>query len=411
METEKIPPPSSSRGLSTGGILLLAFVVGGLSGGLFGTVAVRGGLDTWFGGSASNSATVTAQTGTVSVREESATVDIVERVSPAVVSIIAKKDFGRVFGNEQPTSPFDFFFDFPQSNAPQPQGKQEIGGGTGFLVSPDGTILTNKHVAEIEGADEFTVVTNDEKTYDAKVIAVDPGTDIAVMKIEGSGLPTIELGDSDAAQIGDTVIAIGNALGEYRNTVTKGIISGLSRTIRASDGSGNSETLRNVIQTDAAINRGNSGGPLLNLAGQAIGINTAIDSQGQLIGFALPINIAKHDLESVRQTGKIERPYLGIRYVIITAQVKEANQLSVDYGALVVRGETRTDLAVIPGSPADKVGIVENDIVLEIDGQRIDEENDLSQVLFDKSVGQPVTLKVFSKGQEKTFTATLEARP
>lgn len=396
---------------SIGMIVLVSFLVGGISGGAIGAITANGGLAKLLNRSTAVSETTKGvKTDTLNLKEESATVEVVKKVSPAVVSIIAKKDFSKVFGQEDQPSPLDFF-GFPFFQPTQPKDNGQVGSGSGFIISSDGMILTNKHVATIPGADIFTIIMNDQKTYDAKVIATDPATDIAVMKIEAKDFPTIELGNSDSVQAGDTVIAIGNVLGQYRNSVTKGIISGLARTIRAGDGSGNVETLSNVIQTDAAINSGNSGGPLLNLAGQAIGINTAIDREGQLIGFAIPINVAKRDLESLKKTGKIERPYLGIRYSLINGQIKEANNLTVDYGALVVRGNTVNDLAVIPGSPADKASIVENDIILEMDGQKITEDYDLAQALQDKEIGQNVTLKIQSKGQEKTVQVKLEARP
>lgn len=412
-ESRTRPGPSAAssgqRGQPTlGTAIIVSFLVGGLSGGIFGVAATTGGLSNFLGSSSQRSAG-NVNVSTIALQEESATVDVVKQVSPAVVSIIANRDFSKVFGPDQ-SSPFEDLFSFPFFQQPRQQGIQEIGSGTGFIISADGTILTNKHVATIPNTDEFKVVLNDGQTYDAKVLATDPANDIAFMKIEAKDLPTVELGDSDTIHLGDTVIAIGNVLGQYRNSVTKGIVSGLGRTIRAGDSSGNTETLRDVIQTDAAINQGNSGGPLLNLAGQAIGINTAIDREGQLIGFALPINIAKRDLDSLKSKGKIEQPYLGVRYVIINEAVKQANDLTIDYGALVVRGDTREELAVIPGSPADKAGIVENDIILEIDGQPVTEETDLASALGQKTVGQTVSLKVLSKGSEKTVQVTLEAR-
>lgn len=398
-------PPAKAPGIGT--IVAVSLVVGALSGGTVGVIVSQGGLSRFLTSSSTQSSVQNVNTRTVSVTEESATIDVVKKASPAVVSVVAKKDYSKIFGNE---SQNDDFFGFPFMRQQAPQGIQEIGAGSGFIISSDGIIMTNKHVATIAGADQFTVVTNDGKNYDAKVLATDPSTDIAFMKIEAKDLPTIELGNSDSVQIGDTVIAIGNALGEYRNTVTKGIVSGLARTITAGDGTGNSETLHNVIQTDAAINQGNSGGPLLNVAGQAIGINTAIDSQGQLVGFALPINIAKNDLESVKKNGTIERPYLGVRYKLVDPTVKVNNKLTVDYGALVVAGNSQGATAVVKDGPADKAGIKENDVILEIDGTKVDQENDLSQLLLDKQVGQTVTLKVLSDGNEKTVQVTLEAR-
>lgn len=401
-------PPRDRQGIGT--IIAVSLIVGGLSGGTVGVIVANGGLSRYLAPPSTQSSVQNVNTRTVSVKEESATIDVVKKASPAVVSVVAKKDYSKIFGNESQNQEYNDYFGFPFFRQRLPQGIQEIGAGSGFIISSDGIIMTNKHVATISGADQYTVVTNDGKNYDAKVLATDPSTDIAFMKIEAKDLPTIELGNSESVQIGDTVIAIGNALGEYRNTVTKGIISGLARTITAGDGTGNSETLRNVIQTDAAINQGNSGGPLLNMAGQAIGINTAIDSQGQLVGFALPINIAKSDLESVKKSGTIQRPYLGVRYRLVDPTVKANYKLTVDYGALVIAGDTSGETAVVKDGPADKAGIVENDVILEVDGTKVDQENDLSQLLLDKEVGQTVTLKVLSNGKEKAVQVTLEAR-
>ena len=180
--------------------------------------------------------------------------------------------------------------------------------------------------------------------------------------------------------------------------------------ISAGDSTGSSETLHNVIQTDAAINPGNSGGPLLNLSGQAVGINTAINASGQLIGFALPINVAKQDLTAVQKSGKIERPFLGVRYVPVNAQVQQDEKLTVDYGALIVAGSRANQPAIMKDGPADKAGLKEGDIILEIDGTKVTEQNDLSQLLQEKQVGQKVALKVLSNSSEKTVDVTLEAR-
>jgi len=385
----------------------ISLLVGAVSGGAVGALVAQGGVFGWLTANKTAGGS-TVSTSTVTVKENSSTIDVVSSASPAVVSIVAKKDFSKVYGDSG--NSLNDFFGFPFFRQQLPEGEQSVGSGSGFIISSDGMILTNKHVAEIEG-DTFVVVMNDGKTYDARVVATDPATDIAFMKIDGQDLPTLELGDSDAIQVGQTAIAIGNVLGKYQNTVTQGIISGLSRSIQAGDGSGNVETLSNVIQTDAAINHGNSGGPLLNIGGQVIGINTAVDAEGQLLGFAIPINIAKRDLESLQKTGKIERPYLGVRYTIVNDQVKEDNQLTVDYGALLVRGSSGSQPAIIPGSPANKAGLLENDIILELNGKRITEQYDLSQALLNTSVSETVRLKVLSQGEEKSVEVKLEANP
>jgi S1-C subfamily serine protease len=353
----------------------------------------------------------------VKVNEESDVVSVVEKVSPAVVSIIITKNLPKIeeyyfnpFGDDDFFNRFfgdDFFnFGIPQYRQNGTE-EQEIGGGTGFIITSDGYIVTNKHVVADEEA-EYTVMMNDESKYDAEVVARDPTTDFAVLKIEGKDFPTIELGDSDELKVGQTVIAIGNALGEFRNTVSVGVISGLSRSITASSFGFGSENLVGVIQTDASINHGNSGGPLLNLAGQVIGINTAIAQDAQNIGFAIPINEVKNSIESVKEYGKIIKPWLGVRYIMINESIAESNKLDVDYGALIIRGEEKTDLAVIPGSPADKAGLVENDIILEVNGEKIDQDYPLMKAIAKFKPGDEITLKVLHKGEEKEVKVRLE---
>jgi len=350
------------------------------------------------------------------ISAEEKIIEVVKKVSPSVVSIVVTKDlpvlkqypfeednfFERFFGD-------DFFsFDYPQYYQEGTE-KREVGGGTGFIISAEGLILTNKHVVSDQDA-EYTVLTNDEEEFAAQVLAVDPVQDIAILKIDKSGLPSIELGNSDELEIGQTVIAIGNALGEFRNTVSVGIISGLRRSIQASSGFGQSEYLSEVIQTDAAVNQGNSGGPLLNLKGEAIGINVAMAQGAENIGFSLPINKAKKDIEQVKKEGKITYPFLGVRYVLINPEIQKENQLSLDYGALIIRGSEISELAIIPGSPADKAGLVENDIILEIDGEKINEDNTLAESIQKYEVGEKVNLKILHKGEYKTIEVELGER-
>ncbi len=336
-----------------------------------------------------------AESKTIAVIEESATIDVVKRVDPSVVSIVVSQDLSELYDLDVP------FFRFET-----PQGFQEVGAGTGFIISEDGLILTNKHVVDAENA-EYSVIMNDGEQYDALVLDTDPFNDIALIKIDATGLPTVELGDSDVLEIGQTVIAIGNTLGEFQNTVTRGVVSGLSRTITAGTSGGSSETLEGIIQTDAAINHGNSGGPLLNLDGQVIGLNTAIRQEGQLVGFAIPINQANRAIESVKEYGRIVRPYIGIRYILLNEEIAEQNNLTVDYGALIARGRMVADLAVIPGSPADKAGLVENDIILEINGQRIDDDQSLAKQLQQYNPGESVNLKILHDGEESSITVIL----
>ncbi|MDI6777943.1 MAG: trypsin-like peptidase domain-containing protein [Patescibacteria group bacterium] len=348
--------------------------------------------------------------------EESAVTKAVEKASPAVVSIIISKDVPKMqdfFSDPFSFDPFFNPFGSRQQQAPNNQGeteKQEIGGGSGFVIAKDGLIVTNRHVVSDQEA-SYTVMTNDGKKYDAKVMAIDPTNDVAILKIEtGINLPILELADSSNLKIGQTVIAIGNSLGEFRNTVSKGIISGLKRNVTAGDGFGQAETLSEVIQTDAAINPGNSGGPLLNINGQVIGVNVAMAQGAENIGFALPINLVKKDIESVKTKGKIVQPYIGVRYIPVTKDIQKQNNLPFDYGALVLRGQQMTDFAVVPGSPADKAGIVENDIILELNGVKIDDKNQLSDQIAKFNVGETVNLKIWHKGEEKTVQVKLEER-
>lgn len=345
---------------------------------------------------------------------ESLIVNTVKKADPAVVAITISKNvpvYEQYFRNSP--SPFeDFFgngffnFSFPEVRQKGTE-KRDVGGGSGFLVSSDGYIVTNRHVVDDEDA-EYTVFTNDGKKHDAKVIARDPALDLAIIKIDGSGFPFLSFGNSENLQVGQSVIAIGNALAEFRNTVSLGIVSGLSRSIVARDIRGSSEALDQLIQTDAAINQGNSGGPLLNLSGEVIGVNVAVASGAENVGFALSSDSVKSIVESVKKTGKIIRPYIGIRYIPVTDEIKKKNNLSYDYGVLVQRGTEPGDLAVIPGSPADKAGIVENDIILEIDNVKLTNEKNLSTIIRTKKVGDTVKLKISHKGQEKTISVTLE---
>lgn len=348
----------------------------------------------------------------VKLEEESATIEVVKKVQPAVVSIVVTQDLQK-FYEEFGGTPFEeqFFREFfdQRDQEEEEGGKQKISGGSGFIVDPSGLIVTNAHVVSFENV-EYTVILNDGKKYPAKILAADPQKDVAVVKIEAQNLPTLELGDSDSLQIGQTVIAIGYALGEYPNTVTKGVISGLGRAITAGGAYVGYQTLDNILQTDAAINPGNSGGPLLNLKGQVIGLNTAVDFAGQLIGFAIPINSVKQDIESVKREGKISRPYIGVRYQIVTKELAKKNDLPFDYGALVLRGEKPDELAVIPGSPADKAGIAENDLILEFGGKKITEKEPLSKLILGYKVGDEVELKIWHKGEEKRVKIRLEER-
>lgn len=346
---------------------------------------------------------------------ENAVVAAVKKASPAVVSITISKNVPVLENCASPFSglPPEFrqFFDMPQFTVPCDTGKtqlQEVGGGSGFIVSSDGLILTNKHVVSDVSA-SYTVFTNDGKKYDAKVLARDPAQDLAVVKINAVGLPTVTLGDSSGLQLGQTAIAIGNALAEFRNTVSVGVISGLSRAIIAQNlSSGASESLEGLIQTDAAINPGNSGGPLLNLAGDVIGIDTAVAQGAQNIGFAIPINLAKRDIDSVKSTGEIQIPYIGVRYAILTSDVASKNKLSVDHGAWVHGSEGNP--AVVSGSPAAKAGLKSGDVITAVNGKDLTQDYSLSTAVNEHNVGDKITLTVVRGSQTISVDVVLAKR-
>ncbi|MCP6719529.1 MAG: trypsin-like peptidase domain-containing protein [Patescibacteria group bacterium] len=329
--------------------------------------------------------------------EKSPIVNIAKKANPAVITIVISKDLPKVEG----------FYLFPfggrQFIVPQieknKKEKTKIGGGSGFIVSSKGYILTCNHVVKDPQAD-YTVIISPTKKYPAKVLSRDPLTDVAILKIKGKDFPYLELDDSSKIELGETVVAIGNPLGEFEDTLSAGIISGLSRKITAHHGlSMRATSLRGLIQTDAAINPGNSGGPLVNMDGKTVGINTAMIMGAQNIGFAIPINYAKRDLEEVIKFGKIKKPFLGVRYFILNKEVAKANKLPVDYGALIVR-ENLGESAVVKGSPADKAGLKEYDIILECDGKKVNEDNPLANSLQQHRIGEEVSLKVLREGKK-----------
>jgi serine protease Do len=325
------------------------------------------------------------------VQENSAVIDVAEKDSPSVVSITSKAVARGFFGTSQQVS----------------------GAGTGMIVTSDGLILTNRHVVD-DATANYTVVTSNGKSYPAKVVSRDSVNDVAFVRIEASNLPVIELGDSGAVKVGQRVVAIGNALGQFQNTVTDGIISGLARGVTAGDGSAfgatNSEQLQNLLQTDAAINPGNSGGPLVNLEGQVIGINTAVAGQAQNIGFAIPINEVKPLIASVRSAGRIIRPYLGVRYVAIDQQVATQNSLSVTNGAWVQAADDANP-GVVADSPAAKGGIKEGDILTKVGGDKIDATHSLQSLIGKHKVDEKVQITLLRDGKSQTVDVTLQAAP
>ena len=364
--------------------LLIAALLGGA---IFDRLIGYSLLDSWLPKENSSTTTITNRI----VQEESMIIDTVEKTSPAVVTVGISKT--EQFSTINPFDPFSFF------DTQEQQIEQDI--GTGFIVDPNGLIITNKHVvSDLEA--QYRVITADDQTYEVQNIYRDPSNDLAILKINGQGLPTIELGDSSNLRVGQFALAIGTALGEFRHTITTGIISGLGRGIIAgSPFAGYIEQLDNVIQTDAAINAGNSGGPLLNSAGQVIGVNVAIAQNAQNIGFAIPINTVKAVLDNFRQTGEFSRPFLGIRYSDITKEAAILNE--IPEGAYVVE--------VISGSSAAEADIRAGDIITEIDNQKVKEnDNSVAEIINKKRIGETIAIKIWRNGETKQLEIQLKSQ-
>ena len=320
------------------------------------------------------------------VSEENVIIDAVEKVSPSVVTVGISQT--RRVGDIFEFNPFDPFSPFERRPGRSEKVEQDI--GSGFVISSDGLIVTNKHVASVTDAKE-RVNTKEDKAYEVVKSYRDPDNDLAIVKINATDLRPIELGDSDKIKVGQMAIAIGTALGEFRNTVTVGVISGVGRGITAGGPfDGFAEKLDNVIQTDAAINPGNSGGPLLNSSGQVIGVNTAVSADGQNIGFALPINVVKDAVANFNSTGQFNRPFLGVEYRMISRQMAVLNE--IPEGAYI--------MDVVDNSPADSAGVEPEDIMTKIDGVKVTDSNDLAKIIGKKKVGDTVELTVWRNEKE-----------
>lgn len=325
---------------------------------------------------------LTEETRTI-LKEENAVISVVEKTSPSVVAIGA---------NIRVVNPFDPFS--------SPRNKNTTI-GTGFVVSDKGIIVTNKHVVD-DPSLQYNVVTKDGKKYEIRKIYRDPILDLAMVQIDANDLKALDLGDSSKLKVGQTVIAIGNALGKFTNTVTTGVVSGLGRRVVAGDPfSGFSESLDDLVQTDAAINPGNSGGPLLNSAGQVIGVNVATTEGAQNIGFAVPINSVKIIADEFIRTGNVSRPFLGISYRFISKDVALMNE--VPQGAYIQD--------VVEGSAADKAGIKVGDIITKINDQAVDSESKISEIIGSKKIGDNINLSVWNDGKERSAVAILQELP
>ena len=309
--------------------------------------------------------------------------DVANKVSPSVVSIITETRTMSFWGQDSTSS----------------------AAGTGIIISGDGYILTNKHV--IDGANKVSVILYDGTTYsDVSIVTTDPLNDVAFLKVKDvSDLKSVTLGDSKTINVGQQVIAIGNALGQYQNTVTSGIISGTGRSVTASDGYSSSETLTDMIQTDASINAGNSGGPLVNAAGEVIGINTAVSADGENIGFAIPISSVKGMLNNILETGSAKRAYLGLYYVNITPDIAAEYELPVNAGAYVYSNSKYT--AIAKDGPAAKAGIKEKDIITAVNGTKVGIAGSVSSLIGEFKPGDTVQLTILREGKQTTVNITL----
>lgn len=318
---------------------------------------------------------------------EGSIADICAMVSDSVVSIVTSGQTSSLFGN-----------DYTSTAA-----------GTGMIVSADGYILTNKHV--VNGVNKIAVVLNDGTRFDnVSVVATDPLNDVAFLKIDNvNNLKPVTLGDSKTVSIGQQVITIGNALGLYQNTVTSGIISGTGRSVYAMDNStSTTEMLKDMIQTDAAINSGNSGGPLVNAAGEVIGINTATSQVAENVGFAIPISSIKGMLSNLISTGRATRAYLGVYQVEITPEIAQKNNLPVSKGAWI-RNSSSSFSAIINGSAASRAGLKDGDIVVAVNGAKVGEAGSLSNLIGEYKPDDTVQLTVIRDGQEGVIDVTLDS--
>ena len=325
------------------------------------------------------------------VKEGEVIADVAQKVGPSVVSVITKQNS---------TVQSDFF---------GTQTRTQQAAGTGLIIDSSGYILTNKHVVP-SGTTNLGIITSDGIEYkDVEIIGRDPMNDLAIIKVKNpKNFAPANLGDSDSVRVGQKVIAIGNALGQFQNTVTSGIVSGIGRPIEASDGSGSTtEQLTNLFQTDAAINSGNSGGPLLNYNGEVVGINTAVAADAQNIGFSIPINEAKGIIASVKETGKLSKPFLGVKFLTLSPTTASQVGVSVTSGAFV---DTEAG-SVVAGSPADKAGLKPGDIITHINDIELNERTQLTSAIARFKVGDTITLKIIRDGKKIQAKVVLAEAP
>lgn len=377
------------RGPSAGVLVVTAALLSAIlaSSGTYLALSASGALDR---GPAPTGSTALGSTSTTSAPlapvADGTVVAVARSASPAVVTIVTEG------GETTALDPFEI----PDS-----------GVGSGVIYDPNGWILTNRHV--VDGNGTLVVRLADGRRFDGEVYGIDTLTDLAIVKVDGTDLPTARIGDSSSIQVGQVAVAIGSPLGTYTGSVTAGIVSALGRSITVSNG-----TINNLIQTDTAINPGNSGGPLLDASGAVIGVNTAIAQGGEGIGFAIPINIARPIMEQALAGEKLARPWIGIRYQMITLELQAEENLPVESGAWIAGGRGANGAAqdaIVDGSPAERAGLREGDIIVSVDGTPIDAAHPLDAILTQYAPGRTVTLEVLRDGVTETIELTLGTRP
>lgn len=381
---QNTPQPKSTKAVRPMKRATFALLVGGLCL----VLGFVGPLVYWASGILTKTNTVNSET--VVSQEGDVIANVANKVGPSVVSIVTESTSSRSYFGTSGT----------QQSA-----------GTGIIISADGYIVTNKHVVSTT-TKSIEVILSDGTSYkDVSFVGSDPSNDISFIKVKGvNNLTAAKLGDSSAMRVGQKVIAIGNALGEYQNTVTTGIISALGRPVTAGDESGlQTEQLENLLQTDAAINPGNSGGPLVNLGGEVVGMNTAVASDAQGIGFAIPVNDIKGMVKTLLASGKVVKPYIGVRYISITPDVASEYSLSVKNGAYI-SASGGSEPAVVADSPADKAGIKSGDVITKVEGKAVDSTHPFSSLIAQHSVGDKVAITYVRDGKETTVSVTLAAR-
>jgi S1-C subfamily serine protease len=379
METTPGVQPAAKKSMPRAVFAALVVLLSGAAG--FGGSAAY-----WSSGLASTTEIVNRDK--IVMQEGEAVAEVAQKVGKSVVSIITESTRQTAWG-------------YPVSGQ---------AAGTGIIISKDGYIVTNKHVVSGRG-ERVSVITSDGTQYeDVEFVGSDPSNDISFLRIIGArDLVPAQLGDSSKVQVGQKVVAIGNALGEYQNTVTTGIISGLSRPVTASDGQNSTESLENLLQTDAAINPGNSGGPLVNLAGEVIGINTAVASDAEGIGFAIPINDIKGMTKTLLARGEVVKPYIGIRYVSLTPDIVKERQLKVSAGALILPSENG-EPGIVADSPAAKAGLKEGDIITKVNEVAIDSTHPFASVIAQHSPGDKVTITILRDNKEQRIDLAVGSR-